>query len=242
MHNVSRGLYLHTSPFPLSTQAVQETVTMANKLSRPINEGGERADTVGVCSGMGHISVTTTWRGNKFLIRCHIGTVSIQSECWQEINNKQEVGVCVCIHVFTGTQGTYLSHVGASLIHPLIRRRTLINAKPHLWMWWRWSLSYLIARKLLQRHDVTERKSPIWPPHRSLYGQLHHVGSVFFTNQPRGGGKRHFLYRSKNFKARNTHAGVCVRGVRCRNIWKVLIEQREVRLCRRTALFLQIEI
>lgn len=68
---------------------------MANKLSRPINEGGERADTVGVCSGMGHISVTTTLRGNKFLIRCHVGAVSIQSECWQEINDKQEVGVCL---------------------------------------------------------------------------------------------------------------------------------------------------
>lgn len=33
------ALYLHTSPFPLSPRAVQETVTMASKLSRPINEG-----------------------------------------------------------------------------------------------------------------------------------------------------------------------------------------------------------
>lgn len=36
------------------------------------------------------------------------------------------------------------------------------------------------------------------------------MGSVFFTNQPRGGGKRHFLYRSKNFKAEK-HPRRCLR-------------------------------
>lgn len=52
------ALYLHTSPFPLSPRAVQETVTMANKLSRPINGGGGvEADTVSVYSAVGHISV-----------------------------------------------------------------------------------------------------------------------------------------------------------------------------------------
>lgn len=34
-----KALYLHTSQFPPSTLAVQETVTMANKLHWPINAG-----------------------------------------------------------------------------------------------------------------------------------------------------------------------------------------------------------
>lgn len=51
---------------------------------------------------------------------------------------------------------------------PLISRRTMIrHIKPQLWM--RWLHSFLINTKLLQRHDITERTSPLHLPYLENY-------------------------------------------------------------------------
>lgn len=142
---------------------------MANKLHRPINAGASGccgADTVGVYSGTGSILVMKT----GMLIH---GSSS-QSECWRDIIIPQKWLVHIA-NIYCNW-GVGLSSLHLCYSHPSTNqlqssdkrsKTTFLDVRLH---------SVLISSKLLQCHDIIERKSPLHPLYCPLFGQLHHMG------------------------------------------------------------------
>lgn len=107
--------------------------------------------------------------------------VILKKTCWyiQYGNNQNAVMIStitrVCLLCITHIYSDRRDILSPPCLCYSLPTRTMIrDIKPHLWMWSR--TLFLITSKLLQWHDIMERKSPLRPQRCPLFEQLHHMG------------------------------------------------------------------
>lgn len=118
---------------------------MANKLSRPINEGAgsQRESGYSQCLLRDRERFSREkqppFRRSRTKQRAdtyNMGAVRIQSVCCHDISNNQEMAHVHHTYLLGREEAAYLLHVRVFLTLPPIGRKTLIRGvKPHLWMW-----------------------------------------------------------------------------------------------------------
>lgn len=146
--------------------AVQETVTMANKLSNQCRSQRARADAVSVYLGRESILDMKQAPTKTYWHMAH----------WFSQHSASPNYILHLRHKYSQKlRRRLISFV--SVPSPLmISRSALIRrVKPHLWIWWKLYFQLIISKLLLQ-HDISERMNPpLRPPACLLFGQLHHL-------------------------------------------------------------------